>query len=59
LTFNGLHGVISKEIELFVITVVRTPNPTKLKVDGRILYPIELLDLCSETPVIQKQQSEE
>jgi hypothetical protein len=28
LTFNGLHGVISQEIELFISTAVRTSDPT-------------------------------
>jgi hypothetical protein len=28
LTFNGLHGVISQKMELFITTVVRTSNPT-------------------------------
>jgi hypothetical protein len=28
LTFNGLHGVITQEIELFITTGVRTSNPT-------------------------------
>jgi hypothetical protein len=27
LTFNGLHGVISQKIELFIGTAVRTSNP--------------------------------
>jgi hypothetical protein len=30
LTFNGLHGVISQKIELFITTAVRTSNPTYL-----------------------------
>jgi hypothetical protein len=25
--FNGLHGVVSQELELFIITAVRTSNP--------------------------------
>jgi hypothetical protein len=28
LTFNGLYGVISQKIVLFIITAVRTSNPT-------------------------------
>jgi hypothetical protein len=28
LTFNGLHGVISQKIVLFITTAVRTLNPT-------------------------------
>jgi hypothetical protein len=28
LTFNGLHGVISQKIVLFITTNVRTSNPT-------------------------------
>jgi hypothetical protein len=38
LTFNGLHGVISHKIELFITTAVRTSNPIghgKLKTDNR------------------------
>jgi hypothetical protein len=27
LTFNGLHGLISHKIKLFIITAVRTSNP--------------------------------
>jgi hypothetical protein len=27
LTFNGLHGVISQKIELFITTAVRTSKP--------------------------------
>jgi hypothetical protein len=30
LTFNGLHGVISRKIELFLTTAVRTSNPTRV-----------------------------
>jgi hypothetical protein len=30
LTFNGLHGVISQKIELFITTAVRTSNPAEL-----------------------------
>jgi hypothetical protein len=29
LTFNGLHGVISKKIELIITTAVRTSHPTQ------------------------------
>jgi hypothetical protein len=29
LTFNGLHGVISQKIKLFITTAVRTSNPMK------------------------------
>jgi hypothetical protein len=28
LTFNGLHGVISQKIVLFITTAVRTSDPT-------------------------------
>jgi hypothetical protein len=28
LTFNGLHGVISQKIVLFITTAVRTSNPS-------------------------------
>jgi hypothetical protein len=28
LTFNGLHGVISQKIELFITTAVGPSNPT-------------------------------
>jgi hypothetical protein len=30
LTFNGLHGVISQKLELFITTAVRTSNPAIL-----------------------------
>jgi hypothetical protein len=30
MTFNGLHGVISQKIELFITTAVRTSNPTTI-----------------------------
>jgi hypothetical protein len=29
LTFNGLYGVISQKIELFITTAVRTSNPAQ------------------------------
>jgi hypothetical protein len=32
LTFNGLHGVISQKIVLFITTAVRTLHPAKLSV---------------------------
>jgi hypothetical protein len=32
LTFNGLHGVISQKIVLFITPAVRTSNPTQFKV---------------------------
>jgi hypothetical protein len=32
LTFNGLHGVISQKIVLFITTAVRTSNPIILNV---------------------------
>jgi hypothetical protein len=46
LTFNGLHGVISQMIWLFVTTAVRTSNPTsshpafkiKLNIVSRIVW---------------------
>jgi hypothetical protein len=28
LTFNGIHGLISQKIKLFITTAVRTSNPT-------------------------------
>jgi hypothetical protein len=28
LTFNGLHGVISKKMDLFVVAAVKPTNPT-------------------------------
>jgi hypothetical protein len=31
LTFNGLHGVISQKIELFITIAVRTSNGTDIK----------------------------
>jgi hypothetical protein len=34
LTFNGLHGVTSQKIEVFIITGVRTSNPT---VKGKVV----------------------
>jgi hypothetical protein len=38
LTFNGIHGVISQEIELFITTAVRTSNPTEIYLDvGAVL----------------------
>lgn len=30
LTFNGLQGVISQKIELFITIAVRTSNPTRV-----------------------------
>jgi hypothetical protein len=36
LTFNGLQGVISQKIVLFINTVVRTSNPTSPTVVSKI-----------------------
>jgi hypothetical protein len=41
-TFDGLHGVISQKIELFITTAVRTSNPTQGSSIGRVLIvPLE------------------
>jgi hypothetical protein len=37
LTFNGLHGVISQKIELFIITAMKTSNPTYLYIIRMII----------------------
>jgi hypothetical protein len=40
---NGLHGVISQKIVLFITAAVRTSNPIS---KGRLLYPsIKLVEL--------------
>jgi hypothetical protein len=41
LTFNGLHGLISQKVELFISTAVRTKNPIKE------LLLIQSCDLCN------------
>jgi hypothetical protein len=35
LTFNGLHGVITQKIELFITTAARTSDPTNYIMDNR------------------------
>jgi hypothetical protein len=42
LTFNGLHGVMSKKTELFITTAVGTSNPTCYW----LLTPISSLGFC-------------
>jgi hypothetical protein len=42
LTFNGLRGVISQKIELFIATAVRTSDPTIIPV---VLYGCKMLFL--------------
>jgi hypothetical protein len=37
LTFNGLHGVISQKIELFITTAVRTSNQFGLYINCKFL----------------------
>jgi hypothetical protein len=32
MAFNGLHGVMSQKIQLFITIVVRTPNPIDMKI---------------------------
>jgi hypothetical protein len=39
LTFNGLHGVISQNIVLFVNTAVRTSDPTTVSF---FMVPVEI-----------------
>jgi hypothetical protein len=38
LNFNGLHGVISQKIEIFITTAVRTSDPTRKRAMGRKKY---------------------
>jgi hypothetical protein len=40
LTFNGLHGIISQKIELFVTNVVRTSNLTRLLIAPTIQFRV-------------------
>jgi hypothetical protein len=42
LTFNGLHGVVSQKIALFITTAVRTSNPPEVIGDWRKLHNEEL-----------------
>jgi hypothetical protein len=45
LTFNGLHGIISKKIVLFITTAVRTLNPSR----GFIIYTVfQILGLSDQ-----------
>jgi hypothetical protein len=34
LTFNGLHGVVSQKIELFITMAMRASNANKMYEDG-------------------------
>jgi hypothetical protein len=47
LTFNGLHGIISHKIELFITTTVRTSNPTQYP--ARSQQMSEMLHLIMHT----------
>jgi hypothetical protein len=40
LTFNGLHGIISQKIELFITTAVRTSSPTIIISDFYNLHTV-------------------
>jgi hypothetical protein len=44
LTSNGLHGVISQKIELFITTAVRTSNPTEYE----YIFRWVIINLVSE-----------
>jgi hypothetical protein len=41
--FNGLHGVISQKIELFIATAVRTSNPTYAKIT-QVVFSFQISD---------------
>jgi hypothetical protein len=43
LTFNGLHGVISQKIVLFITTAVRTSNPESEKVEAKGKYYTKII----------------
>jgi hypothetical protein len=49
LTFNGLHGVISQKVEVFIITAVRTSDPTLKLYLTTLTYRWLVIDLrvCS------------
>jgi hypothetical protein len=60
LTFNGLHGVISQKIELFITTAVRTSNPTNLNCNNSELTPwdrVFLEKLAKKVPASYKAQA--
>jgi hypothetical protein len=42
LTFNGLHGVISQKIVLFITTAVRTSNPTDWR-GSRLIHSLNFI----------------
>jgi hypothetical protein len=45
LIFNGLHGVISQKIVLFITTAVRTSNPTKSNIFRQVIVGGRLYNL--------------
>jgi hypothetical protein len=47
LTFNGLHGVICQNIELFITTGVRTSNPTCVTDVHDLLFNLPLTHLIT------------
>jgi hypothetical protein len=55
LTFNGLHGVISQEIELFITTAVRTSDPTfVLNILGSDIHKNLVISSASDTFATKK-----
>jgi hypothetical protein len=52
LTFNGLHGVISQKIVLFITTAVRTSNPTFSMfccLESCMITTLIFLSVCKES----------
>jgi hypothetical protein len=45
--FNGLHGVISQKIELFIATALRTSNPIR-RVHIYTILPISQMTVNSD-----------
>jgi hypothetical protein len=57
LTFNGLHGIISQKMVLFIITAVRTSNPTDWEVGYCQHTGISLKEWKQPKPITVTAQS--
>jgi hypothetical protein len=56
LTFNGLHGIMSQKIELFITTAVRTSDPTRHYVpEDRTLHNHSCENLRSYTTLYPRR----
>jgi hypothetical protein len=56
LTFSGLHGVMTQKTELFIITAVRTSDPTRRYISqGRTLHNHRCENLRSYTALYPRR----